>query len=190
MGFWLALDRGALRRGAAREKASKKLEPQMHADARRWDSARRIGTADQVRLSGSGCEPACRTPVHPRASVCICGSKFLALPRAARFRLKEARYGTVPHHDAACLATHGLLPIRARRRRRASAVSRSEPASSPYAPCVPSCRLKLYFVPGRTGAAARLHFLTKLKEARRRLTKLPYRSWVSAVGHGDRNSPL
>ena len=47
---------------------------------------------------------------HRRASVCICGSKCLALPRVARFRLEDTRYGTAPCRGPTCLTVHGVFP--------------------------------------------------------------------------------
>jgi hypothetical protein len=65
-------------RGGVRHarKQARILEPQMHTDAHGWDSDHRIGTAAQVRLQGSGCERACRTPAHPCAAALLTWQNF------------------------------------------------------------------------------------------------------------------
>ena len=44
------------------------------ADARGWEPDEREGLDHRARSVGFGSERACRTPAHPRASACICGS--------------------------------------------------------------------------------------------------------------------
>ncbi len=66
-------DRASSRPSAAGRKASKKIQPQMHADARRWNWGHRGGAGRHPRPGGSCGEPACRTPAHRCASACICG---------------------------------------------------------------------------------------------------------------------
>jgi hypothetical protein len=111
----------AAERGAASKQEFQRRCRQMHADARGWDTAHRIGTAHQDQPGGFCRERPCGIQTHPRVSACICVeilSCLLASPQAAR--CGPGRRCHVRQPGRPCRAAHvawGLACTPAHRRR-------------------------------------------------------------------------
>ena len=98
--------RPSLRPGPAREEASKKLQPQMHTDTRRWDMGHRIGEARQGRKRDPCRERPCRPGAQPRASAVDFACFAARRPASPGW----ARHATILGEGAASLMVHGVLP--------------------------------------------------------------------------------
>jgi len=134
------------------------LEPQMHTDAHRWAGVRRVRSQPEPYNRTGAAVPMRWSLSHRCASVCICGSKFLACFLACRTPPQESPITTrkqKPMHQN-CPPSPGARGFKRRQNplhqfaRRLGARRRDAgwPGSAGKSPCTNSLN------PGAAGAAA------------------------------------